>query len=75
MVCHRSWVCAQTCSVVNKISFTALMHTLREDNLVPWLRYSFSDISLSVCLFTCVYMMFVPLSMLLRDGEGIVGGS
>ena len=31
------------------------MYTLCEDNLVPWLRYSFSDISLSVCLFMCVY--------------------
>ena len=33
----------------------ALVYTLCEDNLVPWLRYSFSDISLSVCLFVCVY--------------------
>ena len=33
----------------------ALVYTLCEDNLVPWLRYSFSDISLSVCLFMCVY--------------------
>ena len=42
---------------------------------VPWLRYSFSDISLSVCLFTCVYMRLVALSMCLRVGAGIVGGS
>ena len=33
------------------------MYTLCEDNLVPWLRYSFSDISLSVCLFMCVYVV------------------
>ena len=32
----------------------ALVYTLCEDNLVPWLRYSFSDISLSVFLFMCV---------------------
>ena len=44
-------------------------------NLVPWLRYSFSDISLSVCLFMSVYMMLVALSMCLRVGAGIVGGS
>ena len=25
------------------------------NTLVPWLRYSFSDISLSVCPFMCVY--------------------
>ena len=31
------------------------MYTLCEDNLVSWLRYSFSDISLSVCLFMCAY--------------------
>ena len=74
-MCHRPWVCDQTCSVVNKISFKALVYTLCEDNFVPWLRYSFSDISLSVCLFTCVYMMLVALSMRLRDGAGIVRGS
>ena len=74
-MCHRSWVHAQTCSVVNKISFKALVYTLCEDNLVPWLRYSFPDISLSVCLFTCVYMMLVALLMCLRVGAGIVGGS
>ena len=51
------------------------MYTLCEDNLVPWLSYSFSDISLSVCLFMSVYMMLVALSMCLRVGEGIVGGS
>ena len=50
----------------------ALVYTLCEDNLVPWLRYSFSDISLSVCLFMCVYMMLVALSMCLRVGAGIV---
>ena len=32
-------------------------------------------ISLSVCLFTCVYMMLVALLMCLRVGAGIVGGS
>ena len=74
-MCHRSWVLAQTCSVVNKISFNALVLTLCDNNLVPWLRYSFFDISLSVCLFTCVYMMLVALSMCLRVGVGIVGGS
>ena len=37
-----------------------------------WLRYSFYDISLSVCLFMCVYMMLVALSMCLRVGAGIV---
>ena len=51
------------------------MYTLCEDNLVPWLRYSFFDISLSLCLFMCVYMMLVALSMCLRVGAGIVGGS
>ena len=50
----------------------ALVYTLCEDNLVPWLHYSFSDISLSVCLFMCVYMMLVALSMCLRVGAGIV---
>ena len=34
-----------------------------------------SDISLSVCMFTCVYMMLVALSMCLRVGVGSVGGS
>ena len=43
-------------------------------SIVPWLHYSFSDISLSVCLFTCVYMMLVALSMCLRVGVGIVWG-
>ena len=50
----------------------ALVYTLCEDNLFPRLRYSFSDISLSVCLFMCVYMMLVALSMCLRVGAGIV---
>ena len=50
----------------------AVVYTLCEDNLVPWLRYSFSDISLSVCLFMCAYMMLVALSMCLRVGVGIV---
>ena len=49
-------------------SFKALVYTLSEDNLVPWLHYSFSDISLSVC----VCMMLVALSMCLRVGAGIV---
>ena len=62
-----------TCEL--KKSFKALVYSLCEDNLVPWLRYSFSDISLSVCLFMCVYMMLVALSMCLRVGAGIVGGS
>ena len=31
-----------------------------------------TDISLSVCLFMCVYMMLVALSMCLRVGAGIV---
>ena len=53
----------------------ALVYTLCEDNLVPWLRYFFSDISLSVCLFMCAYMMFVALSICLRVGAGIVWGS
>ena len=34
--------------------------------------YSFSDISLSVCLFMCMYLMLVALSMCLRVGAGIV---
>ena len=50
----------------------ASVYTLCEDNLVPWLCYSFSDISLSVCLFMCVYMMLVALSRCLRVGAGIV---
>ena len=53
----------------------ALVYTLCEDNLVPWLRYSLSDISLSVCLFMCVYMMLVALSICLRVLAGIVWGS
>ena len=40
----------------------------------PGCGYSFSDISLSVCLFMCVYMMLVALSMYLRVGAGIVVG-
>ena len=74
-MCHSWWVRTQTCSVVNKISFKALVHTLCEDNLVPGLHYAFSDISLSVCLFTCVYMMLVALLMCLRVEEGSVRGS
>ena len=31
------------------------MYTLCEDNLVPWLCYSFSDISLSVSVHVCVH--------------------
>ena len=54
-MCHRSWFRTQTCSVVNLISFKALVYTLCEDNLVPWLRYSFSDISISVSVHVCVY--------------------
>ena len=42
----------------------ALVYTLCEDNLVPWLRY----------LSVCVYMMLVALSMCLRVGVGIVWG-
>ena len=53
----------------------ALVYTMCEDNLVPLLCYSFSDISLSVCLFMCVYMMLVALSKRLRVGAGIVWGS
>ena len=56
-----------------KNSFKALVYTLCEDNLVPWLRYSFSDISLSVCLFMCVYMMLVALLICLWVGVGIGG--
>ena len=74
-MCHRSWVLAQTCSIVNKISFKALVYTLCEENFVPWLHYSFSDISLTVGPFLCVYMMLVALSMCFRVGAGIVGGS
>ena len=54
---------------------TALVYTLCEDNLRPLLRYSFSDISLSVCQFICVYMMLVALSICLRVGAVIVWGS
>ena len=53
----------------------ALVYTLCEDNLVPWLHYSFSDISLSVCLFMCVYMMLVALSICLLVLAGFVWGS
>ena len=73
-MCHRSRVCAQTCSVVNKVLFKALVCTLCEDKS-PGCAIPFSDISLSVCLFTCVYMMFVALSMCLQVGAGSVGGS
>ena len=56
-----------------KLNFIkALVYTLCEDNLVPWLRYSFSDISLRVCQIMCVYMMSVALSMCLGVGAGIV---
>ena len=50
----------------------ALVYTLFEDNFVPWLCYSFSDISLSVCLFMYMYMKLVALLMCLRVGAGIV---
>ena len=53
----------------------ALVYTLFEDNLVPLLRYSFSNISLSVCQFMCVYMMLIALSICLRFRAGIVWGS
>ena len=53
----------------------ALVYTLCEDNIDPWLRYSFSYISLSVCLFMCVYMMLVALSICLWVLAGIVWGS
>ena len=53
----------------------ALVYTLCEDNLVPWLHSFFSDISLSVCLFKCVYRMLVALSICLRVGAGIVWGT
>ena len=52
-----------------------LVYTLCEDNLVPWLRYFFSDISLLVCLFICVCMMLVALPICLRVGAGIFWGS
>ena len=56
-----------------KLNFIkALVYTMCEDNLVPWLCYSLSDISLLLCLFMCVYMMLVALSMCLRVGAGIV---
>ena len=55
-----------------KNSFKALVYTLCEDNLVPWLHYSFSNISLSVSLFMCVYMMLVALSICLsRSGYSV----
>ena len=44
----------------------ALVYTLCEDNLVPWLHYSFSDISLSVCLFMCVYDVGCFVDVLVR---------
>ena len=53
----------------------ALVYILCEDNLVPLLHYSFYDILLSECLFMCVYMMLVALSIWLRVGAGIVWGS
>ena len=37
------------------MQYIYMVYALCEDNLVPWLCYSFSDISLSVCLFMCVY--------------------
>ena len=56
-----------------KLNFIkALVYTLCEDNLVPLLRYSFSDISLSLCLFMFVYIMLVALSMCLGVGAGIL---
>ena len=72
-MCHRARVRAQTCSVVNKISFKALVYTLCEDKspgcAIPSLIFHY------LCMFTCVYMMLVALSMCLRVGAGSVGGS
>ena len=53
----------------------ALVYTLCEDNLVPWLHSFFSDISLSVCLVKYVYMMLVALSICLQVLAGVVWGS
>ena len=71
-MCHRSWVRSQTCPVVNKISFKSLVYTLCEDKSPGC---AIPSLILSVCLFTCVYMMLVALSMCLRVGAGSVGGS
>ena len=72
-MCHRSRVRAQTCSVVDKISFKAQVYTLCEDKspgcAIPSLVFHYQ------CLFMCVYMMLVPLSMCLRVEAGSVGGS
>ena len=63
----------QTRPVVNKISFKALVYALCEDKspgcAIPSLIFHCQ------CLFTCVYMMMVALSMCLRVGAGSVGGS
>ena len=53
----------------------SLVYTLCEENLVPSLRYFFSDISLLLCLFICVCMMLVLLSICLRVEAGILWGS
>ena len=53
-MCHRPWVRAQTCSVVNKISFKALVYTLCEDKspgcAIPSLIFHYQCVCSRVCI-------------------------
>ena len=55
-MCHRVRVRAQTCSVVNKISFKALVYTLCEDEspgcaiAIPSLIFHYQCVCSSVCI-------------------------
>ena len=62
-MCHRSRVRTQTCSVVNKISFKALMYTLCEDKspgcAIP---YFIISVSVHVCVYdVCCFVFFTKL--------------
>ena len=54
LVCHRARVRAQTCSVVNKISFKALVYTLFEDEspgcAIPSLIFHYQCVCSRVCI-------------------------
>ena len=67
-MCHRSWVRAQTCSVVNKISFKALVYTVCEDKspgcAIPSLIFHYQ----CVCSRVCVYDVGCFVDVLLSWG-------
>ena len=53
-MCHRARVRAQTCSVVNKISFKALVYTLCGDEspgcVIPSLIFHYQCVCSHVCI-------------------------